>query len=253
MASPNGELIVRKFNKQEPGEVKTEKRQTRSVLKWDKVKVVHGWIVGPTEWVVTHHYGVTHPCHSILTAGELVCPHCAARRPTRWTGYVPVRTETGQPVCAVVGENVRPVVDAIPVWGAVKVFKGEGRTDPVGVTPQRNVPPWSASLEERQTPLDITPWLLTLWGIPEVIDWAARRTDTAPAPAPVPVPVPVPKAEEADGPAELRNRVREWDEQKRAAGEFGPVDLSAGMLVAGGKRIPLPHEPGKNGKPPPKG
>lgn len=129
-------------------------------------------------WFECHTSGKTKPCLAEITDGELECPMCASLKPTEQIGYLPLYRELdGKPVCVLVHENVRDVVDSHRFLARVMVGRGPDMTDGVYVVrPTTKGTPYSSTLEERQKPADIWPTLVKLWKIPALIEWDARQT-----------------------------------------------------------------------------
>jgi hypothetical protein len=149
---------------------------------------VRGWIVGPmvvldTHWKLAGAPGEkdhTEPCLKFLTRGALKCRCEELPIATRETGYVPFQTTLGEQIVFTCSKTTGRHVELIGVFTPCeftrpKVPKAplKVRTvleDEVGVITTRNM--------QRRTPADITPWLLHLWGIPELKAYALAARDT---------------------------------------------------------------------------
>lgn len=203
-----------------------------------------GWLAGPVEWVETHHYFRTIPCHWSISDGRLECPWCPKAPAVEWSGYVPFYGESGKPYLAIVRGYSQDVVMSLKTFDPLIVSKGKSKFDPIVITrPLGKRERYKSSLASRQEPVDIRPFLLKLWKEPALVTFFSAHpatSDTPVTPACDPV-VPV------DVPPELAARVAEAKRKKR--GDDPVTDSIVDFVMEGGKggRLPLPFM-SRNGK-----
>jgi hypothetical protein len=205
-----------------------------------------GWLQFQPRWMDTHHYFVTLPCHSFLTAGKLECPHCLRLRPLCESAYVAWYGETGKPKCSLVKSYSRPGLDKLRPNEAITVGKGKDKFTPVFVRPRANVPQWVPTPGTERTEEQFQRWLLRLWKLPELVEFFSSDkpvslAGVAPPPAPDPgrrgrAPVYTPDQE--------RELIQGCLPVRPAGGDGGGLRLL-------GEALPPPPVPnGKHRKPP---
>lgn len=142
------------------------------VIPVPKPSGLRAWKVGPHVGVWTHHVGVSQPCWSRLTDGAVLCPHCVDRERVRWIAYLPVclRSTLHQRVI-IISRTAGPVSDSIPIGSPVRFSPPATRGLPTLVAADDgDMPPESERARiSTRPPADIRPYLLHLWGVPELL------------------------------------------------------------------------------------
>jgi len=108
-----------------------------------------------------------------VPGGELECPRCGSLKPAEQTGYLPLYREVdGKPCCVLVHEYTRDAVDSLRFHRRVRIGRGSGVTDGVWVREDPvQKPAYQTTVPHRMRPADVTPTVLVLWAIPELIAW----------------------------------------------------------------------------------
>lgn len=131
------------------------------------------WIAGPIQWYTCHTITrPTKPCLKIITDGVLACPRCGTKEEVM--GYVPLfDAAESKPVLALVHENDRERLDAIPHHQAVHVFREDRDDAGISITPylSKNFPRFVTALDAKKHPVDITRALVTIWAQSTLTDW----------------------------------------------------------------------------------
>ena len=133
------------------------------------------WI-GPVHGLTTHHLGQTKPCLKELSAGDLDCPFCKNHLAKRWRGYAPAVDFGSKQVVFLVGQTTGAVLDRTPRGKRLTFGRGPGDTSPVAVVDYPGIA--GNAIDKRFTAggvyadgVDLLPWLLRLWEIPDLTEW----------------------------------------------------------------------------------
>ena len=132
--------------------------------------------VGPVHGLQTHHLDQTKPCLKDFTGGDLDCPYCAHHVAKRWRGYCPAVDFSGKQIVFLVGRQAGQLLELVAA-GTVLTFKrGSWETAPVVFETFKTA--IKTPIGRRFTGdgvyakgVDLTPWLVRLWEIPELNRW----------------------------------------------------------------------------------
>lgn len=142
------------------------------------------YIAGPTWWSWVHGSIRSKPCSERISDSEIACEYCAKKIPAIVKGYVALYRQTDyRPCCTVVFEEIRDVVDALPLHSRVAVGRGTKKTDPIYVARAMDALPAFVPINaEMSAVADIIPSVLQMWGDRELKQWYATThgvSDTA--------------------------------------------------------------------------
>lgn len=153
-----------------------------------------GWLSGDVH-VLECHVGdfKSKPCAKKLLGDDADCPGCKAGQKREELGYVPLRDQTGKPVCVVVRKERILFVGNLERGSSVYYGRDGGRFDSVFVIPSLKDQKWEKYFT-REPRDDMSYWLPTFLGVPHLA--AAMRAlfhgeaqcqpvVTEPIPAPV--------------------------------------------------------------------
>lgn len=144
-------------------------------IQLDVGKTWQGWVAGPHVGIEGHWSDSkpkgTKACRSELTGGALKCPYCHDRFPPVWKAYVPLWSQAGIRMVAVVGERYAHLLEQLKLHQQVVVSKQRLRGAPIMVEPMQwgvGRPPLAFGDAK---PQDLKPWLLRVWGDEELERW----------------------------------------------------------------------------------
>lgn len=152
-------------------------------LRWSFQKMapnarVHACWIGPVHGLVTHHLGQTKPCLKDLTGGDLECPYCKNHLAKRWRGYAPAVGFDSKQIVFLVGQTTGAALDATARGKKLVFGRGGGDTSPVAITDYPGIT--GNTVDKRFAPggvyaegVDLLPWLLRLWELPDLVEWVA--------------------------------------------------------------------------------
>lgn len=147
-----------------------------------------GWLAGEPYWALSHEHKPPHqlgtkPCLKWLTDEALPCARCRPKVLATWIGWVPIYREVDhEPCIVIVHESVMDVVAELRYGTRVLVGRMAETASIFVRRAEVQTPVWKSTHEQRQGPRDITPDLLTMWGIPILDSWlreSGPASDTA--------------------------------------------------------------------------
>jgi len=148
-------------------------------LCWHVVKVgqevpLRGFVAGPVQVVTCHQWGkVSKPCWSRISKGQLACPRCEDRAARRQIGYLPIwEAQSLKQLVVIVSKTMVPIAQAAPFRSAVMCIMPKTKGLPMKITPEQDIHTHTGNrrLLMTRTPHDIRPYLLHLWGQPELVE-----------------------------------------------------------------------------------
>jgi hypothetical protein len=203
---------------------------------------------GAALWLHVHGSMRSKPCLREITRGEVGCEYCEKGLEAQVKGYVPVYREMDyKPCCVVVKEEIRDVVDDIPLHARLTVGRGRAATDPIYITRAlRSDNPFVPLNAEQQAAVDVTESVLRLLKNPLLRSWYEHTHGLRDKPTSVP-----PAVEEGKYFAEHLDNL--------SNGKHSKLDTYAGALLGDAVGDVLrqrgltdppadPKPPGKNGK-----
>jgi hypothetical protein len=158
-------------------------------------KARHGWLSGDVHVLESHvGEGKSKPCERILLHKNAECPGCAAKKAIEPLGYVPLRDQTGKPVCVVVRKERIAFVGNMQLGTPVTYGRDEGRFEGVFVVPRLVEAKWEKFFNHAAND-DMSYWLPQFLGVPHLASAMfalfhaeqCQPTVTEPLPAPVEV------------------------------------------------------------------
>lgn len=209
-------------------------------------------------WLAAHPYGawvhivgrVSKPCRRRMSGGALDCPLCDVDL-ARWRGYTAFYSREYRRMFVMVGPDTREWVAGLEVHTQIEISRPKDSKAGVLIRDKiwRTAPlPASA---ERPREIDLTSFLLRLWGDQELLAWHAANRDSGvslPTGGPPVGPCVTPPVS-ADAPAELVARVA----AARHKAAHPPATIAAVIdhVQAGGRESGL-YTPGRPAGPEPK-
>jgi hypothetical protein len=158
----------------------------------------HGWLSGDVHVLDSHvGEGKSKPCEKVLLGKNAECPGCAAQRAIEPLGYVPLRDQTGKPVCVVVRKERIVFVGNMEPGTPVTYGRDEGRFEGVFVIPRLVDQKWERYFSHAPND-DMGYWLPQFLSVPHLgaamrVLFAGEQCQpvvTEPLPAPVEPPPP---------------------------------------------------------------
>lgn len=154
------------------------------------VKPLYAWVAGECEWYEVHEHTPrehgTKVCLRWYTDGALRCPRCRPLVPTTTIGYLPIYRESDlKPCVLLLHESVADLVTSLRFRDYIMI----GRVDVHSSTFAKKAETretFASVLPSRQSPCDLLPSLLTMWGYPELNHWIATHGDRVPVSPAVP-------------------------------------------------------------------
>lgn len=140
-----------------------------SYLKLDPGKVTKGWISGPSISIDTHFAAGTKPCLNMLTEGKILCKFCIAELRKSFTVFQPFYSDLGEKMVALLGENSKELCDALSYGEQIIISKGKHKNSSYRLRQETFTSFACAYLIRLENQHDIRPWLLQLWGMPELV------------------------------------------------------------------------------------
>lgn len=133
----------------------------------------HAFIAGKPLWLYLHGSQWSKPCCEKITGGELSCDYCNKGVEKIVKGYVPVwRDADHKPCTVIVWEEIRDVVDALPLHSRAIVGRGKSQRDPIYIARAMNQePPFRPVNAEMMAAADVTESALRLLKCPELTAW----------------------------------------------------------------------------------
>lgn len=150
---------------------------------------LEGWICGKIVIAVTHWSGnASKPCVHAMSSGALHCYCLDGPAPTRKLGYLPLITQKGERVCVILSSGVAAQMSLL--LHATPVVLRRSRVPKSALAWY----PWSESslysLREknvqRSPKVDISRWLLGLWGNDELRRFYTPELEAPADPPPPP-------------------------------------------------------------------
>lgn len=148
-----------------------------------------GYLAGPAKWFLCHPSDKgTKPCLHWMTKGELTCRFCGAAKMPEEGGYVPVWNAVNwAPKILFVYGDEREHVEKLELHQKLLIGREPGRGERVYVRLAMNQEPLFNTTDPRKKiARDITPSLLLMWKLPELVAWLARSNDNALSQRPAP-------------------------------------------------------------------
>lgn len=129
---------------------------------------------GKAHWIDCHtNFGVSQPCLTLVTSGEVPCPRCT--EPVETMGYVALWLAWNtKPMFALVHHDQRERVDALhrgqPVW----VGRDDHKTAGIYVISRLGTKVSMLKLDRPAlvATVDLLPTLLKVWKLPQLAAWA---------------------------------------------------------------------------------
>jgi len=128
-----------------------------------------GWLSGDVH-VIACHVGESRkskPCARLLLGHGAECPGCAERMAVEELGYVPLRDQTGKPVCVVVRKERIAFIANMERGTAVYYGREEGRYESVFVIPSLKDLRWDRYFTQEPRD-DMSYWLPLFLGVPHL-------------------------------------------------------------------------------------
>ena len=170
-----------------------ERADRPAVTYWRSERVPNGtslkcWCAGRPIFLNTHRVGVSKPCLSEISGGDLACPWCAVIA-REYLGYCPWYTIDAERIVTVVREDMKPRALAMRLHEPVTVSRAKRMTAAVRLSQDGWTTTAYSGPPDRMQPACIFDWLLRLWKIPELTAYVEQQRRTAPPAPPVDAPV----------------------------------------------------------------
>lgn len=153
------------------------------------LKCWYAWCAGEPEWYEVHeHDGKsnigTKICLDWATDGVLQCPRCRPFVKPTTCAYVPLYREMDTHPCVVICHNsVAELLEGLKYKTPVMVGRVSADAS-VFVRVTDGMAPFSSTHPDRQSPCDLLPSLLSMWGYPQYEQWLMNKHRQPPPPPP---------------------------------------------------------------------
>lgn len=140
------------------------------------------YLAGPSKWFICHPSDKgTKPCLHWMTKGALPCRFCHASKTAEEGGYVPVWNAVNwAPKLLFVYGDEREHVQKLELHDKLLIGREPGKGERLWIRKAMNQePPFDTTDARKKVARDITHSLLTMWKMPELLEWLARGSDNA--------------------------------------------------------------------------
>lgn len=138
-------------------------------------------IAGPMVGVDCHWTTGTKPCVAAVTGGKLACPLCGPKYPLRWMGYLPLYDQFNSQIVVGFKAQQGEKLLTMPLHQPIEIWRGKLKTFPI-LFKLIDMDDWHYEPPKaKRQPVDIMPWLLTLWRDVELTAWVTENPYTAPS------------------------------------------------------------------------
>lgn len=130
---------------------------------------------------------ITKPCLGWITNGALRCPWCKPFVTVPWVAYVFLYREVDtKPVCVIVHDSAFDLLEKLNYAHYAIVGREVGEANSVYVRLALGQKELRSVRPSRQCAADPTNSLLTMWALPELVEWYAKQAEASDSPVSLP-------------------------------------------------------------------